>query len=103
MGILNIMDGDYSAATGNMAAYKTLNLALAQILNGNTDGALSTIDASEDATSAEAYYLKAIVGARTANNDLMMKNLKLAINKDNSLKAKALKDVEFIAADLSKL
>ena len=103
MGILNIMDGDYSAATGNMAAFKTLNLALAQILNGNTEGALSTIDASEDATSAEAYYLKAIIGARTANNDLMMKNLKLAVNKDNSLKAKALKDVEFISADLSKL
>tara|TARA_R110002050_G_scaffold290260_1_gene443711 strand:+ start:37056 stop:38765 length:1710 start_codon:yes stop_codon:yes gene_type:complete len=103
IGILNIMDGDYSSATSNMASYKTLNLALAQILNGNPEGAITTINDSEDATSAEAYYLKAIVGARTGKNDLMMKNLKLAINKDNSLKAKALKDVEFIKADLSGL
>ena len=103
IGILNIMDGDYSSAVSNMGSYKTLNLALAQILNGNAESALNTIDASEDKDSAEAYYLKAIVGARTDKDDLMMKNLKLAINKDNSLKAKALKDVEFIKADLSKL
>ncbi len=103
MGILAIQSGDYSAAVSNMGSYKTLNLALAQILNGDAQAALATIDASEDATSAEAYYLKAIVGARTNNNDLMMKNLKLAVNKDNSLKAKAVKDVEFIKADLSSL
>lgn len=103
MGILDIQSGDYSSAVSNMGTYKTLNLALAQILNGDAKGALATIDASEDATSAEAYYLKAIVGARTDNNDLMMKNLKLAVNKDNSLKAKALKDVEFIKTDLSSL
>jgi hypothetical protein len=103
MGILDIQSGDYSSAVNNMGSYKTLNLALAQILNGDAQGALATIDASEDASSAEAYYLKAIVGARTSNDDLMMKNLKLAVNKDNSLKAKALKDVEFIKADLSGL
>jgi Flp pilus assembly protein TadD len=103
LGILSIMDGDYSSAVSNMGSYKTLNLALAQILNGDADGALSTIDASEDKDSAEAYYLKAIIGARTDKDDLMMKNLKLAINKDGSLKAKALKDVEFIKADLTKL
>jgi len=103
IGILNIMDGEYASAVSNMGSYKTLNLALAQILNGDAESALNTIDASEDKDSAEAYYLKAIVGARTDKDDLMMKNLKLAINKDNSLKAKALKDVEFIKADLSKL
>ncbi len=102
-GILDIKDGNYSSAVSNMSNYKTLNLALAQILNGDNETALSTIDASDDATSAEAYYLKAVVGARTSNNDLMMKNLKLAINKDASLKDKALKDVEFIKADLSSL
>lgn len=103
MGIVNIINGDYSTAVSNMGSYQTLNLALAQILAGNTDAALKTIDASEDADSAEAYYLKAIVGARTSNQDLMMKNLKLAVNKDASLKAKAQQDVEFIKADLSSL
>jgi Flp pilus assembly protein TadD len=103
MGILDIQSGDYASAVSNMGSYMTLNVALAQILNGNAPSALTTIDASEDASSAEAYYLKAIIGARTDNADLMMKNLKLAVNKDNSLKAKALKNVEFIKADLSGL
>ena len=103
MGILDIMDGDYSSAVSNMGNYKTLNLALAQILNGDNESALTTIDESDDAASAEAYYLKAIIGARTDNSELMMKNLKLAINKDGALKDKAMKDVEFIKADLSSL
>ena len=76
---------------------------MAQVLNGDNEGALQTIDASEDASSAEAYYLKAIIGARTSNQELMMKNLQSAINKDASLKEKAGKDVEFIKADLSQL
>ena len=102
-GILDIKDGDYSSAVSNMGSYKTLNLALAQILSGDNESALSTIDDSEDATTAEAYYLKAIVGARTDKEDMAIKNLKKAINKDGSLKEKANKDVEFIKIDLSKL
>jgi hypothetical protein len=103
LGILDIKEGDYSSAVSNMNSYKTFNLALAQVLNGDNEGALQTIDASEDASSAEAYYLKAIIGARTSNQELMMKNLQSAINKDASLKEKAGKDVEFIKADLSQL
>lgn len=103
IGVLDIKDGDYSAAVSNMGSFKTLNLALAQILSGDNEAALSTIDASEDADSALGYYLKAIVGARTENNELMMKNLKLSINKDAAMKDKAMKDVEFIKADLSTL
>ena len=103
LGILDIKDGDYPSAVGNMGSYKTLNLALAQILNGDFETALSTIDDSEEAASAQAYYLKAIVGARTDKEDMLMKNLKQAVNKDASLKDKAMKDVEFIKADLSSL
>jgi len=95
-GILAIQDGNYADAITNMGSEKTLNVALAKILNGEADAAMAIIDASADADVALAYYLKAIVGARTNNKDLMLNNLKSAIGKDASLKEKAKKDKEFI-------
>lgn len=96
IGILNIMSGSYDDAVSNMSSYNTFNTALAQVLNGNNDGALNTIEASDAKATAEAYYLKAIIGARTRNQDMVVNNLKAAIEKDSSLKAKAKKDVEFV-------
>jgi tetratricopeptide (TPR) repeat protein len=95
-GIVAIQDGNYADAISNMGDNKTLNVALAKILNGEADAAMAIIDASSDADAALAYYLKAIVGARTSNKDLMLNNLKSAIAKDASLKEKAKKDREFI-------
>ncbi len=91
-----VKDGRYAEAISNMGDYKTLNVALAKILNGEADAAMAIIDASADADVALAYYLKAIVGARTSNKDLMLNNLKSAIGKDASMKEKAKKDKEFI-------
>jgi Flp pilus assembly protein TadD len=95
-GIINIQDGKYTDAIANFGNNNTFNKALAQVLNGDYDAALKTIDASADKDSAMGYYLKAIVGARTMNTDLMMNNLKSAIGKDASLKAKAKGDREFV-------
>jgi Flp pilus assembly protein TadD len=95
-GIIAIQNGNYEAAISKMGSNKTFNMALAKMLNGDTDGALSTLDASSDADSAMGYYLKAIIGARTGNNDMMINNLKSAVGKDASLKGKAAKDREFI-------
>ncbi len=102
-GIINIKQGEYGTAVANFGDFKTLNAALAQILDGDYQKALNTIDASEDANSAAGYYLKAIAGARMQNEELMMKNLKMAISKDASYKEKAKKDVEFYKYDLSNL
>ncbi|GAB5538251.1 MAG: tetratricopeptide repeat protein [Salibacteraceae bacterium] len=96
IGILNIMDGKYEDAVSNMSGMNTFNAALAQTLNGNTDGALNTIEASDAKASAKAYYLKAIIGARTSNKDMVVNNLKAAIEKDADLKSKAMKDAEFL-------
>lgn len=103
IGIINIQQGNYTDAVTNMGQFKTLNAALAQILNGAPEMALTTIDASDAANSSEAYYLKAIAGARINNNEVMMENLKLAVAKAPALKKKAMNDVEFIDADLSTL
>ncbi|MEX1001503.1 MAG: hypothetical protein WDZ35_05250 [Crocinitomicaceae bacterium] len=96
LGIIDIQNGDYSEAIGNMGDNKTFNKALAQVLNKDYSAALGTVDASPDAESAMGYYLKAIIGARQDNLDMVVNNLKSAIAKDSSLKSKAAKDREFI-------
>lgn len=106
-GIIDIMEGNYASAASNMSGSKTFNEALAQLLNGSNSSALSTVDASNDKNTASGYYLKAIIGARNNNKDMVLNNLATAFKKDASLKDKAKKDAEFIkfreAAEFSKL
>lgn len=96
LGIINIMNGDYSAAVANFGDYKSFNTALATLLNGDAGKAINAIDASDEKDMAESYYLKAIAGARQGNKDLCINNLKAAISKDASLKKRAMQDAEFI-------
>jgi len=96
MGIIDIQNGDYSSAISNMGSANTFNKALAQVLNEDYSAALSTLDNSKDANTSMGYYLKAIVGARQNNVDMIVNNLTSAISKDSSLKDKASKDREFI-------
>lgn len=94
-GILQIQDGKYADAVGNLGE-NNFNKALAQVLNGNNSAAVKTIDASADKESAQGYYLKAIAAARDNKLVDVVSNLKNAIAKDGSYKAKALKDREFL-------
>lgn len=96
LGIIKIQKGEWESAVANFGESKTFNAALAQLLVGNLDAALNTIDASEDKNSAEGYYLKAIIGARKKNAEMLVNNLKSAISKNASYKEKAKKDAEFI-------
>lgn len=95
-GILAIQDGDYGTAVSSFGSEATYNKALAQLLNGSADAAVSTIDASADKESAQGYYLKAVAAARQDKLNDIVSNLKNAIAKDSSLKAKAMKDREFL-------
>jgi outer membrane protein OmpA-like peptidoglycan-associated protein len=96
LGILNIQDGKYADAVSNFGSDNSFNKGLAQMLNGSADAAVKTIDASADKESAQGYYLKAVAAARQNNVDAVVSNLKNAFGKDGSLKAKALKDREFL-------
>jgi len=93
-GILAIQDGDYGTAVANLGD-KNYNKALAQILNGDNSGALTTINNSPDAQTADGYYLKAIIAARQDKLADIVSNLKDAFVKNPSLKTKAAKDMEF--------
>ncbi|MES2131454.1 MAG: hypothetical protein V4506_03835 [Bacteroidota bacterium] len=95
-GILNVRDGKYSDAVSNFGEYKGFNKALAELLNGNTGAVVTTIDASTEKDMAMSYYLKAVAAARSNNSAEVNNNLKLAIEKDGSLKAAAKDDAEFI-------
>lgn len=95
LGYLNMLSGDYQEAVSNYGSVKTFNAALAQTLNKDYQDALQTIDASPASDQAEGYYLKAVIAARKGDKGMVVSNLKSAIAKDSSLKAKAKKDAEF--------
>ena len=94
LGTIKIIKGQYSDALSYFGNQVEINAALAKLLAKQNDAALSTLNSvrSEDAL---VYYLKAIVGARTQNTDLLMNNLRTACSKSPVLKANAKKDIEF--------
>ena len=96
LGLVQIKKGEYASAIDNMGSYNTFNAGLAKYLNGDTDGAVAAVDGSSEASTAMGHYLKAVVGARTGNKEMMTSNLKDAIAKDAQCKAKASKDREFM-------
>ena len=95
MGLVDIQTGNYADAVTNMGTFNTFNTALAKVLNNDPTAAQSTLDASSD-KSAIAYYLRAIICARTSDKNGMITNLKTAVSQDASLKATAKTDCEFL-------
>jgi len=95
MGVIKVKEGDYSSAVSLFGSNSTFNAALAKLLNGDVDGALQTITKAGEDENALAYYLKAIIGARQKNADMIVSNLKVAIEKDPTLRERAKKDLEF--------
>lgn len=93
-GIIDIMEGKYSAADKNISQ-KSYNKVLALLLLNQLDAARK-VSASLTET-AELAYLNAIIEARSgANADAVVAKLKTAITKNTNLKEKASKDREFI-------
>lgn len=94
-GIIDIQNGNYASANGNMGGQNTFNAALAKMLGGDAAGAGTILAASPDKDSAMGHYLAAIIAARTNNGEGVRTNLAAAVAKDASLRDKAMKDLEF--------
>ncbi len=94
LGIVSIYKGDYDAAIRYFGNSTSCNAALAKILSGKYDAALSTLNANTKEVGFK-YYLKAIVGARTAENDMMFDSLRKACELDAKFKTTATTDMEF--------
>ncbi|MCQ2196566.1 MAG: hypothetical protein MJZ60_03475 [Bacteroidaceae bacterium] len=94
MGAVNLAKGNYVQAATNLHDTKSNVAALAQLLNKDYVSARNTLDKIENA-DATTSYLKAIVGARTNDANLVSAGLRDAFAKDPSLVQRALKDLEF--------
>ena len=94
MGTLYTKKGNYTAAKEAYGESATNNAAVQQILNKEYEAANKTLNNVKEPNATTAY-LKAVVGARLNDKEAVYKNLKEAIAKDASFKARAQKDLEF--------
>ena len=93
-GLVAITQGNYGAAISNMSGSASANLALAKLLNGDANGAKTTLNNASD-DSAISNYLLAICCARLDDSAGVKANVAAALTKDGTLLGKAKKDLEF--------
>ena len=94
MGTLYTMKGDYAKAKNAYKGGASNNAAVQQIMNEDYAGARKTLAAVENPNATTAY-LAAVVGARTNDRDAVYTNMRLAVERDANMKARAQKDIEF--------
>lgn len=94
--LLKIRQGNYSGAISSFGSKKCkYNLALAQLLAGNTTDAKQTLDCTKPQTAA-VNYLIAVNAARTSNTAVMYEYLAKAVKADSKYKKEAMEDREFL-------
>jgi len=94
LGTLNLVKGDYAKAKTYFGSSVSNNAALLQVLNGDYSAARKTLSAVSQPNATTAY-LGAVIGARTNDRDAVYSNLKSAVKQDSSFALKAAKDIEF--------
>ncbi len=96
LGVIAIQKGEYTKALNYFKGIDCdHNLALAQLLADNMDGALKNFKCAPE--SGKTYYMLAVYGARTNNADMVYENLGKGIEKcGNKLKEMARTDREFV-------
>jgi len=95
LGILSIIKGDYAKAVKYFGDTDSPNTGLAKILTGDNNGALKALDNCTWQGCYMKEYFKAVVGARTAKENLMYESLEKAIKLKPELKKTATTDMEF--------
>ena len=100
LGVYYLKKGDNAAAARSLRGVNTNNAALAQILTKDYSTAKKTLAAitQPDATT---YYLTAVLGARTNNENMIVSNLRQAIKLDSKMAERAANDMEFARFNLS--
>lgn len=101
LGLYYLKQGDAAAAVNAFGNSRTNNAALAQILARDYSRAKTTL-ASVTNPDATTYYLMAVLGARTNNENMLLTNLRQAVRMDASLAQRASKDLEFADFNISR-
>ncbi|PWD99271.1 tetratricopeptide repeat protein [Marinilabilia rubra] len=94
LGVLAIYNGNYDEAVRYFGNSNSCNAALAKLLNGNYDAALATLNANDNEVAVK-YYLKAIIGARQNDTDMLFEELGKAVELNPEMKETAASDMEF--------
>jgi Flp pilus assembly protein TadD len=94
LGIVNIINGKYDEAISYFGSEPSYNAALAIYLSDNSETAMRTV-AGLECDCAPKYYLMAVIAADQDKPEVAIENLKLAVERDASLKERAKKDIEF--------
>jgi tetratricopeptide (TPR) repeat protein len=102
LGIYYLKTGDNTAAARALEGVNSNNAALAQILTKDYSSAKRTLAAINN-PDATTYYLTAVLGARTNNENMITNNLRQAIKLDPSLATRAASDLEFSRYNLSAI
>ncbi len=95
LGIVSLKKADYSRANQYFRNFADPNTALAKILTGDNNGALKDLEGFERPNCFMKEYLIAVVGARTARENLLFDSLKKAVEYNPAMKEKAKTDMEF--------
>ncbi len=102
--IIATKEGKYEDAVDLYASskYQTVNFALAKLLQYSItkneqayDATLGILEKVENKENPLLYYVKAVVGARKQDKDMVLNNLRTAIEKNPDLKQTASTDIEF--------
>ncbi len=95
MGIVQAAQCKWDQALTSFAGSKcTYNIALAKFQKGDYKGAESELNCAEPSTKVD--YLKATIGARTDNAQMVIENLTKAMKESDKCKKMAAADREFI-------
>ncbi len=94
LGTIAIINGKYQDAVNYFGSEPSFNAALAKLLNGDVQGAKSTLDAIDHECKWKEY-LKAVVGARLGDDTLVFQSLKKSTGMDPKMKELAKTDMEF--------
>jgi Flp pilus assembly protein TadD len=95
LGIVSLKKGEYDKAAKYMIKDSDVNSALAKMMTGNNGGALEDLEAYDNPNCFMKEYLKAVIGARTARENLLFESLEKACKINPEMKAKARNDMEF--------
>jgi tetratricopeptide (TPR) repeat protein len=95
LGIVAIKKGEYEKAVKLLDGSNTPNEGLAKIMVGDNTGALKALENCPWEGCYMSEYFKAVVGARTAKENLMYESLEKAVAMNPDLKSKIATDMEF--------
>jgi Flp pilus assembly protein TadD len=95
LGIVSMKNAEYDKAVKYFVKDDDVNSALANMMSGNNNAALQDLEAFDKPDCFMKEYLKAVIGARTAKENLLFESLEKACEINPDMKVKASKDMEF--------